>query len=123
MYKKEMDAAKASVSSVLSDKFSAKGRTLEQQLKLARRKLPKGAREDVEFLIDSEHKLKHPVLRSRVDPKRVDAISRSFDQRTGHYNKQRERSKARYNLASSIVLSMLASSFVFYAVLVWIGAV
>lgn len=122
MYKKEMDAAKANVSSVLSDKFSAKGRTLEKQLKAARRTLPKGAREEVEFLIDSEHKLKHPVLRSRVDPKRVEAISRSFDQRSGNYNRKREKSRARYSLASGIILSMLASSFVFYAVLVWIGA-
>lgn len=122
MHNKEMDAAKANVSSVLSGKFSAKGRTLEQQLKSVRRNLPKGAREEVEFLIDSEHKLKHPVLRSRVDPKRVDAISRSFDQRSGNFNKKREKSKARYSLASSIILSMLASSFVFYAVLIWIGA-
>ena len=123
MHKKELDAAKANVSSVLSDKFSAKGRTLEEQLKRARRNLPKGAREEVEFLIDSEHKLKHPVLRHRVDPKRVDAISRSFDLRSGHYDKQRERSKARYNLASGLILSMVASFFVFYAVLVWIGAI
>ncbi len=122
MHNKEMDAAKANVSSVLSGKFSAKGRTLEQQLKSVRRNLPKGAREEVEFLIDSEHKLKHPVLRSRVDPKRVDAISKSFDQRSGNFNKKREKSRARYSLASSLVLSMLASSFVFYAVLIWIGA-
>lgn len=122
MHNKEMDAAKANVSSVLSGKFSAKGRTLEQQLKSVRRNLPKGAREEVEFLIDSEHKLRHPVLRSRVDPKRVDAISRSFDQRSGNFNKKREKSRARYSLASSLVLSMLASSFVFYAVLIWIGA-
>lgn len=122
MHNKEMDAAKANVSSVLSGKFSAKSRTLEQQLKSVRRNLPKGAREEVEFLIDSEHKLRHPVLRSRVDPKRVDAISRSFDQRSGNFNKKREKSRARYSLASSLVLSMLASSFVFYAVLIWIGA-
>ncbi len=122
MHNKEMDAAKAHVSSVLSSKFSARGRTLEKQLKDVRRSLPKGAREEVEFLINSEHKLKHPVLRSRVDPKRVEAISRSFDQRSGNFNKKREKSRARYSLASSLVLSMLASSFVFYAVLIWIGA-
>lgn len=122
MHKKEMDAAKAHVSSVLSNKFSAKGRTLERQLKAARRNLPKGALEEVEFLIDSDRKLRHPVLRSRVDPKRVDAISRSFDQRSGNFNRKREKSRAGYSLASSLILSMLASSFVFYAVLVWIGA-
>ena len=123
MHKKELAAAKANVASLLSNKFSAKGRTLEQQLKQARRDLPKGAREEVEFLIDSEHKLKHPVLRQRVDPKKVEAISRSFERRSGISNKKRDRSRARYSLASGLILSMLASSFVFYAVLVWIGAI
>ena len=123
MHKKELAAAKANVASLLSNKFSAKGRTLEQQLKQARRDLPKGAREEVEFLIDSEHKLKHPVLRQRVDPKKVEAISRSFERRSGICNKKRDRSRARYSLASGLILSMLASSFVFYAVLVWIGAI
>ena len=122
MNRKELADAKASVASAPSSKFSAEGRTLKKIRKNSRRGLMKHAREEVEFEIDAEHKLKHPVLRERVDPKKVEAISRSVDRRSGHFSKKRDRSRRRYSLAGGLLLSVLASSFVFYAVLVWIGA-
>ena len=123
MQKKDIDAAKANVSAVLVDKYSVTGRTLDQQLRKARKHLPKSATREVEFLIDAGHKIKHPVLRKQVDAKQIEAISRNFDQRSGKFDKEKERSKARYYWASNLLLSLLASGGVFYAVLVWLDVV
>lgn len=123
MQNKDLELAKANVSSVLAKKFAVKGRSLDQQLKRVRRQLPRSAQKEVEFLLDAEQKLQHPVLRKRVDAKRIEAVGKNFDTRSGRYNKDAERSKARYYWASRTLLSLLASFAIFYALLVWIGAV
>jgi hypothetical protein len=123
MHEKGMKTAKANVSRILDKKFDAKGKTLDQQLRKARGHLPKHAREEVEFLIDAEHKLRHPILRKRVSAKQIEAVGRTFDTRSGRYNKEAERSKARYYWASRALLTLLASGLIFYALLTWIGAI
>lgn len=121
MHNKELELAKANVSKVLVEKFAANGKSLDRQLKRAQNHLPKSARKEVEFLIDAEHKLRHPMLRKRVSAKQIEAVGKSFDTRSGRYNKDAERAKARYFWVSRTLLSLLASWVIFYALLVWIG--
>lgn len=71
MYKTSLGSVTAEIEDLLVEKYSAKGRDLQQKIQSAGRRLPRHVRAEAAYLIEAEHRTANPKRAHQYDPERV----------------------------------------------------
>jgi hypothetical protein len=120
---KVVEAAKAELDAMVSDKFNAKKGTLAQKIRRAGRRMPRGIAADVAYLEETEIRTAHPRRRGQVDRKRVDAILQNQRKAFDRVDVARDKSRERINWLGVLVMNLMMFAVVYYALLKWLGAI
>lgn len=111
------------VSTLVEQRLGVRGRSLEDKLRRAGRRLPKAVREAATYLADAAEMAKSPKLLVRVDEAEV---ARAYDICLRHLNKlnRGERQKtALVGAAASVAFALLVVTVMVIALLYWRGLV
>lgn len=123
MSEKLIKSAKADVEKALAETYEVSGKTYRDTVSKARKHLPHRIKKEAEFLDEIERKTKHPRLRRQIKPKEIQrARDRVLAQAKGA-NPAKDRSRARFGWASTLVINLIAAAILYYLLLRWIGAV
>jgi hypothetical protein len=120
---KVIEAAKAELDAMVSDKFNTKKGTLAQKIRRAGHRIPRGISADVAFLEETEKRTAHPRRRGQVDRKRVDAILQNQRKAFDRVDVARDKSRERINWLGVLVMNLIMFAVVYYALLKWLGAI
>lgn len=123
MSEKLIKSAKADVEKALAETYEAGGKTYRDTIKKARKHLPHKIKKEAEFLEEIERKAKHPRLRRQIKTKDIERARNKVLAQTKGANPARDRSRARFGWASSLVINLGLSAVLFYLVLKWIDAI
>jgi hypothetical protein len=111
------------VSTLVEQRLGVRGRSLEDKLRRAGRRLPKAVREAATYLADAAEMAKSPKLLVRVDEAEV---ARAYDICLRHLNKlnRGERQKtALVGVAASVAFALLVVTVMVITLLYWRGLV
>lgn len=117
-----IDAAKAEIDTLVSEKFNSKNGTLAQKLRRAGRRLPRGIAQDVAYLEQTQKRIAHPRRRGQLDVKRIENIVQNQKKSLGRIDVAKDKSRERINWLGVLVLNLMMFGLVYYALLKWLGA-
>ncbi|HEY9040023.1 MAG TPA: hypothetical protein VIN05_13890 [Roseovarius sp.] len=116
-FQQEIDAARAK----LRRRLGARGKTLAQALRRAKRSLPRPARQAGEQLVQMQAMAAHPRLRRLVGRAEVDAALSALNAPLATINVKERRKDRLLSIARSAVVNMLIFGALLIALMRWRG--
>ena len=100
-------AVQSEIGKRIGRKFAYKNKNLPWLVEKLRGKLPSGIEQELNYLFESEKRIKHPKRHGQIDMHRVDAIRRSCLSKLDSVDLERDRARARALLLAELAARLL----------------
>ncbi len=100
-------AVQSEIGKRIGRKFGYKNKNLPWLVEKLRGKLPSGIEQELNYLFESEKRIKHPKRHGQIDMHRVDAIRRSCLSKLDSVDLERDRARARALLLAELAARLL----------------
>ncbi|NCO87291.1 MAG: hypothetical protein GW886_11750 [Rhodobacterales bacterium] len=119
----DINARLAEISGLLESQLHVRGRSLDVQLRRARRLLPSAVRREAQYLVQAAGLAQNPKLARMIDMAKVDSAQARVVAYLQGVDRQRRRRDRLLNLLALNAFYVLVVGIAVVAVLVWRGIV
>ncbi len=106
MYKTSLRSVTAEIEELLAEKFSAKGRNLNQKIRHVGRKLPRNIRQQAAYLVEAEARYQNPKRAHQYDPERVLEARKQCVEYLEKVSRSARRSHRRLSWLTSLLVNL-----------------